>query len=237
MAQGDVCLAYLHPHEVGANFHHSLMATLLHDVMGPARIGMTLPQLCSSSGHAAGRNNVARTVLDKVPDAEWLWFIDADMGWQPDTLDRLLEVADPNDRPVVGGLCFAWIESAEDDLCGYVQRAVPTIYDFVDTGGDRGLRFQSVTDYPRDQVVQCAATGAAMLLIHRSALEAVHDEYGPHWFDRIATDDGHMGEDVSFCARLNAVGIPVHVDTSVRTNHLKHHYVSEGHHRAIPYSS
>lgn len=210
-----------------------MLSTVLHDFTADQRIGMTLPQLCSSSGQVAGRNNVARLILDEVPDADWLWWVDADMGWQADSLDRLLATADPTERPVVGGLCFAWTETTEDGLGGYEQRAVPTIYDFCDVGGDRGLRFQSVHDYSAGEVVQCAATGSAMLLIHRSALEAVRAEYGDRWYDRIATDDGHMGEDVSFCARLGALGIPVHVDTSVRTNHLKRLYVSDGQHMPV----
>jgi hypothetical protein len=35
------------------------------------------------------------------------------------------------------------------------------------------------------------------------------------------------GEDLSFCARLGACGIPVHVDTGVTTSHLKQLWVSE----------
>ena len=36
-----------------------------------------------------------------------------------------------------------------------------------------------------------------------------------------------IGEDLSFCLRAGACGIPIHVDTSVKATHLKHLWVSE----------
>jgi hypothetical protein len=65
-----------------------------------------------------------------------------------------------------------------------------------------------------------------MVLIHRGVLAAVRDEYGDHWFDLIELPKGRtgtttFGEDMSFCLRLAALGIPMHVHTGVKTTHDK----------------
>lgn len=226
----DVTVAYLHSDEVGHNFHTSLLHTVMYDAANDRRITEMLPSRCSSNGLVAGRNHTVATFLDHTA-GDWLWWIDADMGWKPDTLDRLLAAADPQAAPVVGALCFAWNQIAPDGLGGFQQIARPTIYQWVDMG-EHGHRFKSVDTYPEGELVRCAATGSAMIVLHRSALEAVRAEHGDRWYDRLPTSagDGFMGEDISLCARLGGLGIPVHVDTRIHTNHLKTIYVGEGHH-------
>jgi hypothetical protein len=102
---------------------------------------------------------------------------------------------------------------------------VPTVYEYVETDDEIG--FRPIPDYPRDQVAPVAGTGAACLLIHRSALEAVRALAGDAWFDPITHPTALKGkprtfsEDLSFCVRLASAGIQVHVDTSVKTTHEK----------------
>ena len=133
---------------------------------------------------------------------------------------------------MVGGLCMSWLQTGPDGMGGWNHIARPTIYQWCDT--PEGPRFRAVDQVPDQDLVRCAATGSAMLLIHRDALAAVRYEHGDHWYDRIPTSagDGHMSEDISFCARLGALDIPIHVDTRIATNHLKTAYVGEGH--AVP---
>ena len=81
--------------------------------------------------------------------------------------------------------------------------------------------------YPPDEVVQVSGTGAACLLIHREALKKVRAEYGDQWFSEITHPTGLKGkprmfsEDLSFCIRLQGVGVPIHVNTAVKTTHEK----------------
>ncbi len=219
----DVVLAYLHPAEVGHNFCQSLLESTIFDFGHDQRVGSYLAMRTSSVGIVEGRNEVVRQFLDGP--GEWLWWVDADMGFAPDALYGLLSVADVESAPVVGGLCFAWREATVDGLQGYRCEARPTIFDYVDLGA--GRKFTARSGYEPDTVTRCDATGSAMILIHRSALQAVRDEFGDLWYERIQTQDGKVGEDISFCARLGALGIPVHINTAVRTNHLKHVWVSD----------
>jgi hypothetical protein len=99
------------------------------------------------------------------------------------------------------------------------------VYDYVETDGEVG--FSPDPGYGRDQVVKASGTGAACLLIHRSALETVRARYGDAWFDVAVHPTGLKGkprsfsEDLSFCVRLAAVGVPLHVDTRIKTVHHK----------------
>ncbi|HEY9417126.1 MAG TPA: hypothetical protein VIQ30_20400, partial [Pseudonocardia sp.] len=158
-------------------------------------------------------------------DGEWLFMVDTDMGFAPDTVDRLIASADPETRPVMGGLCFAIKRQARGDFYAERYRLAPTVYEYLDLGVEVG--FRPVLDYKRDTVVQVAGTGAACLLMHRGALEAVRAKYGDAWFDPITHPTGEKGrprtfsEDLSFCIRLQSVDLPVHVDTAVKTCHDK----------------
>jgi hypothetical protein len=140
----------------------------------------------------------------------------------------LVEAADPVERPVMGALCFGLKKIRTDERGGWTTQPFPTIYDWrPNDKGDHGfvLRY----DYTPNCVTQVAATGAAFLLIHRGALEKLRAEHGETWFDRarMRPDEGLMGEDIAFCARLGRAGIPVFVHTGVTTTHLKPLWVDE----------
>jgi hypothetical protein len=52
-----------------------------------------LRELCGAAGIVEGRNSIAAAFLDKT-ECEWLFMVDSDMGFAPDTVDRLIEAAD-----------------------------------------------------------------------------------------------------------------------------------------------
>lgn len=225
---GSVCLAYVHDTDVAYSFHDSIINLLMFDASTRGRIlegGYIAVRCARSSDLVDARNHAVKTFLERP--ADWLFFVDTDMGFAPDTIERLIEVADPTSRPIVGGLCFAQKETAQDGLSGYRTAPRVTILDWVDTDG--GPVFMGRARYPVNTVVKCAGTGAACILIHRSVLERIRDENGPTWFDRVPGGGGKLlGEDVSFCVRAGALDIPVHVHTGVRTTHLKTVWLGEG---------
>lgn len=222
-----VTLAYLHSNQVAYSWHHSILQLLLGDLEAgqPLRRGGILALRCPSAGLLpAARNRVVTHFLQR--NSSWLWFIDTDMGFPADTVTRLLDAADPKERPIVGGLCFAQRETGDDGLGGQQTIPTPTIFDWV-TDGDGMGAFEVRFAYERDALVQCDGTGAACLLVHRSVLERLEQAYGPSWFDRIPARDGSVGEDLSFCMRARELDIPVHVHTGVRTTHMKTLWLNE----------
>lgn len=222
MKPGTVAVGFLDPGHWSHCFGQSLIDLYLCDAFGSKRMvphGKQLRDNAQAGGIVSGRNSVTAKFLDAT-DCEWLFMVDSDMGFAPDTVDRLIESADPVERPVMGGLCFSLRRDTAGEFYGQKYVVVPTCYEYVDTDAEVG--FRSLINYPRDTVLPVSATGAACLLIHRSALEAVRARVGDHWFDHVTHPGGTVfSEDLSFCIRLAAADIPVHVDTGVRTTHDK----------------
>lgn len=223
-----VCIAYVHGLEVAYSFHQSIMGLIAYDVAHHQRVigGGWMAVKYGTGGIVQARNDATRQFLDGT-DSDWMMWIDTDMGFAPDSVDRLLEVAHPTDRPVVGGLCFMNREVGLDGLGGRVIQPMPTIFQWAKVGDAEG--FSTVMEYPRDEVIPAAATGSAFILIHRSAFEAVRQQYGATWYSPVFNESAQMwiSEDLSFCTRLGALEIPIHIHTGVKTNHLKHVWIDE----------
>jgi hypothetical protein len=164
---------------------------------------------------STARNMACRQFLEQDA-AAWLFMCDTDMWFPADTIDRLIGAADPGQRPVVGGLCF----SQNTDNGG--GEPYSTMYELAERDGE--ICFVRYRQWPEDAVVRVAATGAACLLIHRDALLAVEKRAGDRaapWFRESVAGPSLIGEDLTFCLRLGAAGIPVHVHTGVRAGHMK----------------
>lgn len=220
--QSDVVLSYLHPHDISYSFHGSLIQLIGWDIGNNRRIDHWNAIQCGSGGLVTARNKAVSDFL--AGDGDWLLVIDADMGFEPDSLDRLLAVADAQERPIVGGLCFAQKEVSPDSTYGFRCEPRVTIFDWVSLAEGEPKRFVGRSHYPVNTVVQCAATGMAFVLVHRSVLERV----GGAWFDRIKGSDGELlGEDISFFLRVGSLGVPVFVHTGVKTTHMKTMWLAE----------
>src|SRR5690242_13774374 len=98
-----VILAYVHPGQVSSYFLASRENMLMWDVATSRHIVGSVNEW-SSANISTARNALVMQFLER--DADWLLFMDADMAFQHDALDRLLESADPVSAPIVGGLCF-----------------------------------------------------------------------------------------------------------------------------------
>ena len=218
----SVVIGYVHPATVSHSFMLSLLRVMEHDRKAASRIAGLLPVRYRPAGIAAMRNQMVAAFLEG--DGEWLWSVDTDMGFGPDTLEQLLAGADPVGRPVVGALCFGLRDDEDDGWGGFRNRVVPTLFGWSEADG----LFVEPDTVPEAGVVRVAGTGAACLLVHRSVLERTGWP-GPVWFDPVVGGDGEpMGEDLSFCWRLKTLGIPVHVDAGVRTTHHKMVWIDGG---------
>jgi hypothetical protein len=234
-----VTVGYAHSHDVSYAWHKSLIELVGYDLAGQARIwrGGYVAMRCGTGELVEGRNKIVQEFLDQGT-ADWLWMVDTDMGFQPDTVERLLAAADPVERPVVGALCFSQREIRPDGMGGWATLATPTIFDWAHDGDQRGFAVR--WDYPKDVVTACDGTGMACVLIHRSVLESIRDQVtptpsgdlapaGPVWFNRLPNHStGQLiGEDLSFCVRARALDIPIFVHTGVPTTHHKPVWVGE----------
>jgi hypothetical protein len=225
-----VCLSWIFREDCKGWFTASLVNLITLDarhrqhIIGPK--GDTIA-VQSSPRPGEARNRVIDMFATLEQEPEWLLMFDDDMVFEPDILERMLAVADPEHVPILGGLCFAG---------GRVHDPFPTIYASVQKDGYASI--EQVSEYPRDALVKVGATGGACLLIHRGVLAAMKAAYGktqsgfpnPHvWFqDGVVGPEGEAwGEDTAFCVKAGALGIPVHVHTGIKVGHIKSYVLDE----------
>ena len=224
-----VALGYIHDgDEVTYSFYQSTIQLLNYDLLKNARIwaGGWVAIRCGTDGLQEARNLAVKGFLSD-DKADWLLWVDTDMGFPPDVVDRLFDAADPVERPVMGALCFANRDIEDDTMGGRRTVAGPVIMHWTHDGNKHG--FDIRWDYPTDTVVRCDGIGSACVLIHRSVFEKVRERYGDHWYTRVPNPStgNIVSEDLSFCVRMMALGIPVHVHTGVKTTHQKHIWLAE----------
>jgi len=213
-----VCFANLSPGEVRLEMMDSVAGVFSYFVeKGEAVIRATVT-VNSGPRVAEGRSQVVDQFTNS--GCEWLWMVDSDMTFAPDSLDRLLETAySIDDALIVGGLCFG----------GRAERPMfPTVYELIEVDG---LPMTKIVDnYPKDSIIKVGATGAAFMLVHKSVFGVMQKAFktlpngkeNPYpWFVEASHEGRPFGEDIAFCLKAQACGIPVYVDTGVKTGHVK----------------
>lgn len=225
-----VCVGYVHDKEVAHSWSDSLIQAGFFD--GGRTLRGVIKVRSTTGMIEMARNDVAREFLER--NEEYLWNVDTDMGFLPDTLAKLSWIADPEERPFIGALTFAQKEVEHDGYSGSVCKPRPVLVDLMDVTekGETRKRYAARGWYAPNAMTRVSATGMACCLIHRSVFERIRDHYGGDvWFDRLpgmgADADKLMGEDVSFCHRCNELGIPIYCHTGIRTTHLKPIWLGE----------
>lgn len=234
-----VTIGYPHLDQFGANFVESVLRMAAYDKAngnhllhnsGLINNGAIVPVWGRSMELSHARNTATAAFLSS--ESDWLLWIDTDIGFEPDALEKLLAVADPETAPIVGGLCFIEADYSHDFHGGLRSSLIPTLYDWgwVEPRNGQPGAYKMVTrpEWQADSVTRVGATGCGFLLTHRSVYEKIAQWLAtqgapPHiWFERIPGPDGERcGEDVSFCLRAHQVGLPILVHTGVTTTHQK----------------
>jgi hypothetical protein len=219
-----VAVSWVRPAQVHGNFMEAVLNLVYydrdhHNRLAPGK-GVLISQV-SSANISGARNAICLEFLTNHA-APWLLMLDTDMTFRPDIVEALLEYADPDKAPIVGGLCF----SMDND-----GKLFPTLYDII--GSTESPEFVRYHEWKPEAMMQVFGTGAACLLIHRDALRAIRDYRDPDEPDRIGFSQAFpwfqetdfygrvMGEDITFCLRAGRAGLPVHVNTSVQLGHIK----------------
>jgi hypothetical protein len=170
----------------------------------------------SSNNLSKARNTLVRGFMteDRFAECDWLLFLDTDMVFDPDLLQRMVGRATELGLNILGATCVVVTEHG----------AIPTLF-----VPDKDTVTSVLLDYPDDTVAELAATGTGCLLVHRKVFADMQDAAGGSthcWFgyDLLASDTGRefeCGEDISFCLRAAKAGHKTYVDTTLHVGHHK----------------
>lgn len=214
MEPDTVNISYVHPNIVTEGFARSLAQICLWP--GNKILGLTS---ASNPRHEVARNEAIREFL-KSP-AEWNMWIDTDMTFDHDAVQRLRATALKHDADMVGGLAFIYKRDQ-----GIIQ---PNAY----TWGGPEKGFTDMEDYTSGTVYEIDGTGSAFMLIHRRVYEAWDNEYWHQTWREHPTTGQPMGHDLAFCYQATQKdGFKLLYDTGIKSGHTKHMVLTEDNYRA-----
>jgi hypothetical protein len=211
MDDKDVFLAYIHGGIVQADFMSSVVAT----ISGPGRS----PHIGAVAGASLGalvamaRNAVTLQFLES--GLPWLWFVDTDMVFGPATINRLMEIADPEKVPILSALTYR-IQDIDN------QAATQAVMYYAGRDADDTIVFIPVENWEKGETLKVDAVGAGCILVHRGVFLRIRELIErPFWWSEVIVDGQPIGEDLSFCLRAAAAEIPIHVATGIGVGHIK----------------
>ena len=151
------------------------------------------------------RNDLAKKAIQC--EADYVFWLDSDMVFEPDTLERLIKDREHGD--IISGLYFR-----------RVSPFTPVLFDELEIV-DGGCKWTGFNDYP-DTVFPIGGCGFGCVLTPTSVFMDVFAKFG-NAFAPI----GNVGEDLSFCWRARECGYKIVCDPNIKLGHVGHHVVTE----------
>lgn len=148
------------------------------------------------SWHEGGRNELAREF-----EGDWVLMLDTDHQFAPDLLERMLRLARREN------LRF---------LSGIYQYKFPPHGPVAGCWGPDGT-LQPLLDWNRDRaLIDVSVVGGGCLLIFREVFDKIRKELKEDPFSIMP----RLSEDYSFCKRLESIGVPVKLATTIECHHV-----------------
>lgn len=142
-------------------------------------------------------------------DADYVLWLDSDMTFEPDLMERLMKHMETYD--IVTGLYFRRRPPFS-----------PVIFKRLHLEGDVCL-FEDYTEYPEDRVFEVEGIGFGCVMMKTEVLLSVFARY-----KNCFTMMGRNGEDVSFSMRARNCGYKIWCDPSIKCGHIAYSMVNEG---------
>lgn len=147
------------------------------------------------------RNNLARQAI--MAEADWVLWLDSDMVFKPDLLQRMLKVCTENKIDFLTALCFR-----------RKPPYTPCLFDRLEKV-EKGASYTAILSVP-DGIFEVGGCGFAGVLLSTDVLLGVAAKFNGRMFDPI---DG-FGEDVAFCWRARQCGYQIYCDSSIELGHV-----------------
>lgn len=162
------------------------------------------------------RNNLARQAIKA--EADWVLWLDSDMVFSPDLLQRMIKVCTENDIDFLTGLCFRRKPPYTPCLFEKLEK-LPD---------DKGAAYTALLSVPEGRF-KVGGCGFAGVLLSTDVLISVSARFQGRMFDPLPG----MGEDVSFCWRARQCGYDIWCDSTIELGHVGNCVVTRGYFEAF----
>ena len=159
------------------------------------------------------RNNLARQAIKA--EADWVLWLDSDMVFAPDTLQRMLKVCQDNSIDFLTAVCFR-----------RKPPYTPCLFDRLEKV-DKGASYTALLSAP-EGLFKVGGCGFAGVLVSTQVILDVAAKFNGRMFDPI---EG-FGEDVSFCWRARQCGYDIWCDSGIEFGHVGNCIVTRGYFEA-----
>lgn len=158
----------------------------------------------------------ARNKLGAVADAngaEYIFWLDSDMTFEPDTLVRMFKSL--GDKDFITGLYFNRRPPHR-----------PTIFKKAGFKQGEGREIIPIAehylDYPKNEIFEIEACGFGCVLMKTEMCLKVLEEQGLPFSPILG-----FGEDISFCIKARECGYKLYCDSSIKCGHTAHIIINE----------
>lgn len=177
---------------------------------GLRRVGDCAAAFMTGSLVYDSRNKLAVQALEM--EADYILWLDSDMVFNPDLMERLYEDIKTG-KDFVSGLYFRrtspftpvlFSELKKDELC------------------EQQMNWKGYDDYPKDEPFEIAGCGFGAVMHSTDMLFEMAETY-QNWFLPI----NNCGEDIAFCVRARELGYKLWCDPKIKLGHVAHSIVTE----------
>lgn len=203
------CIGNINPGQVRSTYMSSVIDTMADRSRPDLQFKGLLQKNDSGPYLDVMRNHVVGHFLEQT-DADVLVFVDSDMVFRPTDIHQLLDSFDVEGVDVMGG----WYTSFYPEQGEFR----PVAYEWF------GDRMRPIPNPPFDRTpFNVDAVGTGFMAIGRKILKRLEKRYGSPmpWFAEEIVDGCQLGEDLTFCHRVEMSGGIVMFDPQIRVGHEK----------------
>lgn len=159
------------------------------------------------------RNNLAQKAI--MMEADYVLWLDSDMVFPPDLLERMMDRLKKDDIDILTGLYFR-----------RVRPFTPVLFDKLEMVGNvcNWTEFKTLPDKP----FEVGGCGFGCVLMDAGVFLDVQGRFG-NMFAPI----GNVGEDLAFCWRARECGYKIICDPDIKCGHVGHIVVNEEFYRSF----
>lgn len=172
------------------------------------KVGECVLAMKSGSLIYTSRNSLATMAIQM--DADYVFWLDSDMVFQPDTLVRMMDTVQKHNIDMLTGLYFRRVPPYSPVLFDKLEMRTKTVLDWSE--------FKTI---PED-LFEVGGCGFGCVLVNTEVLISVQGKHG-----NMFAPMGNNGEDIAFCIRARDCGYKIICDPSIICGHVGYSVVDD----------